>query len=46
MEIEKKVIHGLKKTKYLVINTGNEPEEVIEERVKEGIVQKKISTST
>ena len=46
MKIEKKVIHGLKKTKYLVINTGNEPEEVIEERVKEGIVQKKISTST
>ena len=39
MEIEKKMIYGLKKTKYMVINTGKEPEEVIEERVKEGIVQ-------
>ena len=38
MEAEKKVIHELKKTKYMVINTGEEPE-VIEERVKEGIVQ-------
>ena len=37
METEKKMIYGLKKTKYTVINTGNEPEEVIEERVKEGI---------
>ena len=33
------MIHGLKKTKYMVINTGMEPEEVIEERVKEGLVQ-------
>ena len=32
MEIEKKIIYGLKKTKYMVINTGKEPEEVIEER--------------
>ena len=39
MEIEKKVIYGLKKTKYMVINTGKEPEEVIEERLKKGIVQ-------
>ena len=39
MKIEKKTIYGLKKTKYMVINTGKEPEEVIEERVKEGIVQ-------
>ena len=39
MEIEKKMIYRLKKTKYMVINTGKEPEEVIEERVKEGIVQ-------
>ena len=39
MEIEKKMMYGLKKTKYMVINTGKEPEEVIEERVKEGIVQ-------
>ena len=38
MEAEKKVIHELKKTKYMVINTGEEPE-VMEERVKEGIVQ-------
>ena len=37
MEIEKKMIYGLKKTKYMVINTGKKPEEVIEERVKEGI---------
>ena len=29
MEIEKKMIYGLKKTKYMVINTGKEPEEVI-----------------
>ena len=33
------MIYGLKKTRYMVINTGKEPEEVIEERVKEGIVQ-------
>ena len=39
VEIEKKVIYGLKKTKYMVINTGKEPEEVIEERLKKGIVQ-------
>ena len=26
MEIEKKMIYGLKKTKYMVINTGKEPE--------------------
>ena len=25
MEIEKKIIYGLKKTKYMVINTGKEP---------------------
>ena len=39
METEKKMIYGLKKTRYMVINTGKEPEEVIDERVKEGIVQ-------
>ena len=33
MEIEKKMMYGLKKTKYMVINAGKEPEEVIEERV-------------
>ena len=38
MEIEKKMIYELKKTKYMVINTRKEPEEIIE-RVKEGIVQ-------
>ena len=32
------MIYGLKKTKYMVINMGKEPEEVIEERVKERIV--------
>ena len=36
---ESYMIYELKKTKYMVINTGKEPEEVIEERVKEGIVQ-------
>ena len=39
MEIERKMIYGLNKTKYMVINTGKELEEAIEERVKEGIVQ-------
>ena len=34
MEIEKKMIYELKKTKYMVINTRKEPEEVIEERAK------------
>ena len=33
------MIYGLKKTKYMVINTGKEPEEVVEERMKEGIIQ-------
>ena len=37
--LKQKKIYGLKKTKYMVINTGKEPEELIEERVKEGIVQ-------
>ena len=39
MEIENKMIYGLKKTKYMVISTEKKLEEVIEERVKEGIVQ-------
>ena len=34
MKIEKKIIYGLKKTKYMVINTGKEPEEIIEDGVK------------
>ena len=40
MEIESKIIYELKKTKYMVINTGNEPEEAIEEIVKVGIAEK------
>ena len=39
MEIEKKMIYRLKETKFMIINTGKEPEEVVEEKVKEGIVQ-------
>ena len=38
-EIEKKMIYGLKKVEYMIINTGKEPVEAIVERVKEGIVQ-------
>ena len=41
MEIEKKIIYGLKKTKYMVINMRKEPDKVIEERVKEGMVQER-----
>ena len=37
MEIEKNMPYGLKKTKYMVINTEKEPDELIEERVKERI---------
>ena len=33
MEIEKKMMHGLKKTKHMAINTGKELEELIEERL-------------
>ena len=40
MEIERKIIYELRQTKYMVINTGNEPEEAIEEIVKVGIAQK------
>ena len=29
---------GLKKTKFMFIDTGKEPEEATEERVKEGVV--------
>ena len=39
MEIEKKMIYGLNKTKYMVIKTGKGQEKVIEEKVKERIVQ-------
>ena len=46
MEIEKKMIYELKKTKYMVINTGKKPEEVIQEIIIEGIFKRQISTST
>ena len=36
--IETKMMYGLQKTKYMVINTGKKPQEVIEEGVKWGIV--------
>ena len=44
MEIEKKMVHGLNKTKYLMIITVKELEEgenVIKGRAKEGIVQER-----
>ena len=44
MEIEKKMVHGLNKTKYLMINTVKELEEgenVIKGKAKEGIVQER-----
>ena len=37
--LKKKKDIWIKETKYMVINTGKEPEEAIVERVKEGIVQ-------
>ena len=40
MEKIKKFTYGLKKTKYMVMKTGREKEESIEERVKEGKVEK------
>ena len=40
MEKLKKTTYGLKKTKHMVMNTGNEKEESIEEQVKEGTVMK------
>lgn len=40
METLKKFTYGLKKTKYMVFNTGREKEEVIEEEVKAGKVNK------
>ena len=35
------MIYRLKKTKHIVINKGKEPEEAIEERVKDGKVQER-----
>ena len=46
MDIEKKMIYELKKTKYMVINTGKKPEEVIQEMIVEGIFKRQIPTST
>ena len=46
MDIEKKMIYELKKTKHMVINMGNKPEEVIQEIIIEGIFKRQISTST
>lgn len=40
METKKKMTYGLKKTKYMVVNTGKEPEEAINEGVHEGVVEK------
>ena len=40
MEKLKKTTYGLKKTKHMVMNTGKEKEETIEEQVKEGTVMK------
>ena len=39
IEIEKKMLYRLKKTKYVVINTEKEPVEAIEERIQGEIVQ-------
>ena len=38
MEVMKKFTYGLKKTKFMVINSGKEEKEIIEESVKEGVV--------
>ena len=46
MEIEKKMIYELKKTKYMVINTGKKPEEVTQEKIIERIFKRQIPTST
>ena len=40
MEVEKKMKYGLKKTRYMIMKTGNEKEEIIEEKVKAGKVQR------
>ena len=39
MEKRKKFTYGLKKTKYMIMKTGREKEEKIEENVKEGVVE-------
>ena len=40
METDKKIIYGLKKTKYMTMITGREKQEQIEEEVKEGKIDK------
>ena len=36
MEIKKKVSYGLKKTNYMILETGEEADEIMEEKVKAG----------
>ena len=40
MENEKKMRYGLKKTKYMMVKTGKESEEIVQENVKSGAVRK------
>ena len=40
MEKEKKTRYGLQKTKYMMVKLGKEREEIIQEKVKSGAVQK------
>ena len=40
MEKEKKMRYGPKKTKYMMVKTGKEREEIVQEKVKSGAVQK------
>ena len=40
MEKEKKMRYGLKNTKYMMVKTGKEREEIVQEKVKSGAVQK------
>ena len=40
MEKEKKMRYGLKKTKYMIVKTGKEREEIVQEKVKSAAVQR------
>ena len=40
MEKEKKMRYGLKKTKYMMLKTGKDRKEIVQEKVKSGKVQK------
>ena len=40
MEKEKKMRYGLKKAKYMMLKTGKEREEIVQEKLKSGAVQK------